>query len=64
MKIKITENNKEKLENALAQANGKCKERLAHAEDLYKAVDRIRENPCSFERLGIPWMPCSLPHSG
>ena len=43
MKIKITENNKEKLENALAQANGKCKERLAHAEDLYKAVDGIRE---------------------
>ena len=43
MKIKITENNKEKLENALAQANGKCKERLAHADDLYKAVDRIRE---------------------
>lgn len=43
MKIKIAENNKEKLESALAQVNGKCRERLAHADDLYKAVDRIRE---------------------
>lgn len=43
MKIKITENNKEKLENVLAQANGKARERVAHYEDLLKAVDRIRE---------------------
>lgn len=43
MKIKINENNIQKLEQALAQANGNCRERLAHADDLYKAVDRIRE---------------------
>ena len=43
MKIKINENNIQKLEQALAQANGNCRERLVHAEDLHKAVDRIRE---------------------
>lgn len=57
MKIKITDNNKEKLEEALAQANGKCKERLVHADDLYKAVDRIREKfdipKCKMEGLKI-----------
>ena len=41
MRIKITENNKEKLENALAQANGKAQERLAHFEDLGKAIEDI-----------------------
>lgn len=41
MKIKINEKNIQKLEQALTQANGKCKERLVHAEDVYKAVDRI-----------------------
>lgn len=43
MKIKINEKNIQKLEQALTQANGKCKERLVHAEDVYKAVDRILE---------------------
>lgn len=43
MKIKINEKNIQKLEEALTQANGKCKERLVHAEDVYKAVDRILE---------------------
>lgn len=57
MKIKITDNNKEKLEETLAQANGKCKERLIHADDLYKAVYRIREKfdipKCKMEGLKI-----------
>ena len=43
MKIKINENNIQKLEQALAQANGKSRERLAKLVDLQKAVDRIRE---------------------
>ena len=41
MKIKITENNREKLENALMQVNGKAWERLAHFEDLEKAIGDI-----------------------
>lgn len=41
MKIKIIENNREKLENALAPANGKARERLAHFEDLEKAIGDI-----------------------
>ena len=41
MKIKITENNKEKLENALAQANGKARERLAYFGDLENALKDI-----------------------
>lgn len=43
MKIKINENNIQKLEEALAQANGKSRERLAKLVDLQKAVDRIRK---------------------
>ena len=57
MKIKIIDNNKEKLEEALAQANGKSRERIVHAEDLQKAVDRIREKfdipKCKMEGLKI-----------
>ena len=57
MRIKITENNKEKLENALAQANGKARERLAHYEDLLKAVDRILDkyeiSKCRMEGLQV-----------
>lgn len=57
MKIKINENNIQKLEEALAQANGKSRERLVHAEDLQKAVNRIREKfdipKCKMEGLKV-----------
>lgn len=57
MKIKINKNNIQKLEQALAQANGKSRERLVHAEDLQKAVDRIREKfdipKCKMEGLKV-----------
>lgn len=57
MKIKINENNIQKLEEALAQANGKSRERLVHAEDLQKAVTRIREKfdipKCKMEGLKV-----------
>lgn len=57
MKIKIIDNNKEKLEEALAQANGKSRERIVHVEDLQKAVGRIREKfdipKCKMEGLKI-----------
>lgn len=46
MKIKITDNNKEKLEEALAQANGKCKERLIHAQ-AEKEWQAFCEEHCS-----------------
>lgn len=57
MKIKVNENNIQKLEEALAQANGKSRERLVHAEDLQKAVNRIREKfdvpKCKMEGLKV-----------
>lgn len=57
MKIKITENNREKLEKALSDANGKAWERLAHFEDLEKAIEDIERkfdiSKCRMEGLRV-----------
>lgn len=48
MKIKVTESNREKLEKVLATANGKARERLATAKDIYRAVDFI------YQKFDVP----------